>query len=431
MPPGPGRGPLRVRRSEGASEGGVRRPASRLADMVWIIALAVVGLAVGWSILSTAMADRLAGDNPRASLGWRRDEAVALVGMAERELGAGRLSSAESYARRALAADPLQIPALRVMGLAADRRGDAKRAWALMRAAGARNHRDPALQVWLLGRSAARGDYEDAFARADALARAEPDLSRRLFPLLMDLAGRPGAVSALAGRLATNPPWRTGFLISWIRQAPGADGPISVMDSMALQGAPATAVEKRAIQTRLVRDGRFQQAFVLWAQDLPPAQLNTLADVNDSGFDGGFAEGPFTWAFEPQSRGVVEIEKAPGRDGQALHLYFDGRPAPQTIVRQLLILPPGARVLTGEVRADRFEAIGGLVWAIRCTGGSNAVLAESPPLVGPADWRRFSVAFEVPAGCDGQWLMLIAKGQNAGARRMSGEAWFDNIAVTR
>lgn len=431
MPPGPGRGPLRVRRSEGVSEGGARGRVSRVADAVWVVILAALGLAFGWNMLSTGLADSLAGDNPGAALGWRRDDAVALVGMAERELGAGRLSSAEGYARRALAADPLQIPALRVMGLAADRRGDATRAWALMRAAGARNHRDPALQIWLLGRSAARGDYEDAFARADALARAEPDLTRRLFPLLMDLAGRPGAVNALAGRLALNPPWRTGFLISWIRQAPGADGPISVMDSMALQGSPPTAVEKSAIQSRLVRDGRFQQAFVLWAQDLPPAQLNNLADVNDSQFDGGLAEGPFTWAFEPQSRGFVDFEQAPGRGGRALHLYFDGRPAPQTVVRQLLILPPGPRVLTGEVRADRFEAIGGLVWMIRCTGGSNAVLAESPPLVGPAEWRRFSVAFDVPAGCDGQWLALIAKGQNAGARRMSGEAWFDNIAITR
>ena len=71
MPPGPGRGPLRVRRSEGASEGGVRGPVSRRADLMWMVGLAVVGLAAGWSVLSTALADSLAEPNPGAALVWR------------------------------------------------------------------------------------------------------------------------------------------------------------------------------------------------------------------------------------------------------------------------------------------------------------------------------------------------------------------------
>lgn len=432
MPPGPGRGPLRVRRSEGASEGGVRGPVSRRADLLWAVGLAVLGLAAAWSVLSTALADSLAGPNPRAALAWRHDEAGALVGLAEQALVAGRPASADTYARKALAVDPLQIPALRVMGLAADNRGETARARALLAAAGARNHRDPALQFWLLRNAAATGDYPEAFARADALSRAEPDLTRRLFPFMMDMVSRPGGVTALAARLALDPPWRGGFMNSWIRNAPTADGPISLMDELAVLGSPATPLEKGLIQTRLVRDGRFQQAFVLWAQDLPPAQLNNLADVNDGGFDGAPADGPFTWDIERQARGIADFGTAPGRSGQALHLVFDGRPAPQILVRQLLVLPPGPRVLTGEVKGERFEAIGGLSWTIRCAGQNHAVVAESGPINASGDWRRFTATFDVPAdGCEGQWLSLVVLGQTVGARRSSGEVWFDNIAIQR
>jgi tetratricopeptide (TPR) repeat protein len=405
---------------------------SRRDDILWLSGLVIAGLAVGWSLVSTAIADNLAPGNPAAALAWRGNAAGALVGLAERDLEAGRLTSAEANARKALGVDRLQVPALSVLGRAAERRGDTALAVPLMKAAGARNRRDPTLQLWLLRRAAMTGDFNEALARADALSRAEPDLTRRLFPLMMDMAARPGGVTALAARLAQEPPWRGGFMTNWVRNAPSADGPIGLMDAMAVQGAPATPLEKGLIQTRLVRDGRFQQAFVLWAQDLPPARLNALADVNDSGFEGTVAEGPFGWDIERNARGVADFESAPGRSGRALHLVFDGRPAPQILVRQLLVLPPGPRVLTGEVKADHFETIEGLGWAIRCAGENHAVVLRSPPLRGASDWRRFSVTFDVPAeGCDGQWLALMVLGQTAGARRSSGEVWFDNVTIQR
>jgi hypothetical protein len=405
---------------------------SRRKDTLWLAGLVVLGLALGWSLLSTAIADHLAPTNPAAALAWRGDETLALAGLAEQDLKAGRLDLAESRARAALAADPLQVPALSVLGRVADVRGGAARATVLMKAAGARNRRDPMIQFWLLRNAAATGDFNEAFARADSLSRAEPDLTRRLFPLMMDMAARPGGVSALAARLAQDPPWREGFMTAWVRNAPSADGPISLMDAMAVQGAPATPIEKGLIQTRLVRDGRFQQAFVLWAQDLPPDQLDSLADVNDSGFEAAPGQGPFDWSVERQARGVADFESAPGRSGQALHLRFDGRPPPQIVVRQLLVLPPGPRLLTGEVKADHFETIEGMAWTIRCAGENHAVVVQSPPITSDTNWRRFSAAFEVPAeGCEGQWLSLTVLGQTAGARRSSGEVWFDNLAVQR
>lgn len=432
MPPGPGRGPLQVRRSEGASDGGLRLPAARRSDLFWVAGLALAGLMLGWSVLSTGLADALAGDHPGAALAWRGSDARALVSLAERDLAAGRPAAAEQAARKALTADTLQIPALRVMGLAAEAQGDAKRALALMSAAGARNHRDPALQLWLLKHAAAARNYDEAYARADALIRAEPGLTRGLFPIMMDMAARPGGQSALAARLALDPPWRGGFMINWVRQAPNAGGPINVMDTLAVLGSAATPMEKGAIQTRLVRDGAFQQAFVLWAQDLPPEQLNNLADVNDGGFEGATAAGPFTWDIERQARGVADFEAAPGRSGRTLHVMFDGRPAPQVLVRQLLVLPAGPRVLTGEVRADGLETIEGLAWTLRCAGGGRAAILQSGPLTTSTGWRRFTAAFDVPAdGCEGQWLSLVVLGQTIGARRSSGQVWFDNLAVER
>ena len=82
----------------------------------------------------------------------------------------------------------------------------------------------------------------------------------------------------------------------------------------------------------------------------------------------------------------------------------------------------------GEVRADDFSASGGPSWQIRCADG-NQVLGETAPLLTSTRWTKFEVAFEVPAtGCEAQWLRLKPSGKD---RRMSGEVWYDRMAVSR
>lgn len=432
MPPGPVRGPVRVHRSEGASEGSIRPSGrARALDLGLIAGMTVVGLALGWSILSGSMADYLARRDPQAALAWESRNAGALSALAERKLDAGDVAGAEQAARAALVADPLEIAATRVLGLAADRRGDLARADRLMNSAGARNHRDAQLQTWLFARTSAKGDFTEAFARADALVRAEPDMARRFYPVMSEMARRPEAIGPLALRLKTRPPWRDSFVQAYIRQASDPADPYLLIERLEAAGAPPSPVERQALIGRLVQDQRFQQAFLFWVEGLSKADLDNLTDVFDGGFNGSAASAPFNWTVERAAKGFIDYDPPAGREDRALHLVFQGAPAPGGFVRQLLVLSPGRHVLRGQVRADGFEAVAGPVWSIRCAGDGGPLLGETTPLTSSTPWQSFELAFDVPAGCDAQWLRLRPGARGGAARRMSGEVWFDKLAVTR
>lgn len=435
MPPGPVRIPLRIRRPEGAGDGGgsfggVRQtPAARARSLALIAVLALGGFGLGWSLFSNAVADSLAPGDPAAALRWKSEHPAALSALAEKTLADGDLKAAAGFARRALAADPLDVRAIRVLGLAAERTGDTALAEKLLDNAGARSRRDGPTQLWLFARHAALGDYDEAFARADALLRDRPELATRFYPVLADMAARPEATDALAKRLKTPPPWRDSFMQTYINQATDPRRPLALLERMEASGVKPSPVERRAMLNRLVQGGNYQPAFVFWVQSLSRVDLEALADIRNGDFNPHVEDGPFNWTIEGTAKNFVEFGPAPDRDDGALDLIFPGGPAPGGFVRQLLVLSPGANVLTGEVRADQFQATAGPVWQVRCAD-SNQVLGETDPLTSSTTgWRRFELRFEVPAtGCEAQWLRLRLPGRD---RRMSGEVWYDKLAISR
>jgi tetratricopeptide (TPR) repeat protein len=432
MPPGPARIPQRIRRQEGASDGafdGLTRGSGRAVRNLAVVAvLAIGGLGLGWAVLKNGVADALAGVDPAAALRWRSDHAGALSLASEQALNRGDPTAAAGLARQALEADPLDVRAIRVMGLAAERTGDPKLAEKLLADAGARSRRDGPTQIWLFSRYAATGDYDQAFARADALLRDRPEMAQRFYPVMNELAARPEAAKALAARLKIMPPWRDGFMQSLIRVSDPARS-YALLESLEAAGAPATAVERKAMLNRLIQARAYQPAFVFWVQGLDKQQLESLADLRNGEFAPQKDQGPFSWTIEPPARNFVDFVDAPDRDGGSLNIVLSGGPAPTGFVRQLLVLGPGPHRLTGEVKAEAFNAIAGPAWQIRCAEG-NTVLAETEPLTASTGgWRTFSAEFVVPeAGCEAQWLRLRLPGRD---RRMSGEIWYDRMAISR
>lgn len=434
MPPGPVRIPLRIRRPDGSADGGGSFGATRESGavrarrLVLAGALVLVGLGLGWSIISNSMADARAGSRPQAALGWKRDHPAALSVLAERTLEAGDAKTAATLARRVLTIDSLDVRALRVLGLSAERTGDMALAEKLLKDAGARSRRDGPTQLWLFARGAATGDYDEAFARADALLRDKPELAVRFFPVIADLANRPEAVDPLIKRLKVSPPWRIGFVQTYINQAADPGRPFALLERMEAAGAGLSTVERKAMLLRLVQAQRYQQAFVFWVQSLGRADLEGLADIRNGEFKPHVEDGPFSWSVDRTAKNFVEFSDAPGRDGGALSLIFPGGPAPVGYVRQLLVLSPGTNVLSGDVRADQFQAIAGPSWQIRCAD-SRQILGETDPLTASTPWRHFELRFEVPAsGCEAQWLWLRLPSKD---RRMSGEVWYDKLAISR
>src|SRR5580704_2905224 len=103
-----------------------------------------------------------------------------------------------------LANDPLDLPALRALGLRLDREGRLDETDAVLAFVGRRTWRDGPTEVWLLRRRLDQDRYEEAFESADSLLRRDADGTTRpaLFALFIAAADDVQAQPALVARLA-------------------------------------------------------------------------------------------------------------------------------------------------------------------------------------------------------------------------------------
>ena len=403
--------------------------------------LAVLVLLLGWGIGVAALADRDSIDSPQDALDVRPGDAQALASLAEQRMAQRDPAVAEALAHRALAADPLELTAFRTLGLAAAVRGRYDQADELMTIAGRRAKRDRLAQLWLLQRRAGQGRYRDAVIHADGLMRAWPNEMRApVTRMLSAMAVDPNAGKAIAADLATDPPWRTRFLIDLSRNVPDLTAPFTVFSALQDSKQPPRSIELQAYIDRLVRERLYQAAYVTWVQLLPQTGMKGLGDLYDGDFNGLPGPPPFNWQLPRLKGASVELDPAPegasgGPGGGALHLSFGGGAAPVVLARQLLVLPPGRYRLLGEARTQRFESALGLTWTLRCAEGSKGLAGETGPINdGPISkgggWAPIAAEFEVRASdCSAQWLTLEQAAHRPIATR--GDIWFDGLKIMR
>lgn len=404
--------------------------------------LAVLVLMLGWMILVSALADRDSANRPQDALAARADDAQALASLADRRLaaspagGSDAATAAEMLARRALLADPLELTAYRTLGLAAAARGRIEAADELMTIAGRRAKRDRPTQLWLLQRRAAQGRYPEAVIHADGLLRAWPiEMRPQVTRLLSAMAVDPAAGRAIAGVLATDPPWRSRFLIDLSRGDSDLAAPFTVFSALQDSGHPPRNIELAAYVDRLVREGLYQAAFVTWAQLLPPEGVKGRGDVYDGGFDGLPGPAPFNWQLPRLKGASVDLGPAPdgaasSSGGGALRLSFGGGAAPVVLARQLLVLPPGRYRLLGQARTERFDSALGLTWTLRCAEGAKGPAGETGAINQSPGWTPIAAEFEVrPGACSAQWLTLEQAAHRPVATR--GQIWFDDLRILR
>jgi hypothetical protein len=310
-----------------------------------------------------------------------------------------------------LASDPLDVTALRDLGLALDRAGDPESADRLMSFASRLGWRDGPTQAWLFARRLRDGRFAEAFLHADALLRREPDgaMAARLFPVLIAATGIDAARGALIGRLKDAPPWRSAFLRT---MAGTGDIALARAILLALEAGPTPAPPQDVAPyiERLVAAKDYARALADW---------RTL----DGGHQTGAPDGtPFTWSDTQGEGASSEVSALPGAPGHtALRVAYDGYALP-TLPRRLLALAPGP----GHLELRRWIQTGPqdsrMTWRMRCDGAGKplALVTTSPAGAG---WQPVSLDFVVPdTGCGGQWLELEPR---PGERRQAIIAWYD------
>ncbi|RYF95687.1 MAG: hypothetical protein EON95_00475 [Caulobacteraceae bacterium] len=387
--------------------------------------LVVGGFGLATLIVQRAAADALTAEHPAQALGWRPSDAEAMARLAERRLERRETAAAERLALAALKRDPTSGSAFRTLALATE---DPARRDRLMTIAGDRMKRDIPAVSWLVADRLRKGRLAEAADRADGLMRAWPVSMRGTMEAqLRRLAAAPGGAELLAARLDADPPWRAAFLLNMARNGDNPGAAMAVYTAMAKGRKPPSEIETGSLVNRLVKDGQYPAAFLVWAQLLPPEGIANLADPYDGGFEGLPGPAPFNWQFFDRSGVIAEPTPNPDGQGQALYLRFTQAPAANVLARQLLALPPGRHTLTGRWKADGISVARPLVWGFRCAERNVAIVDPGTSLSGTTDWTTFSGTVDVPAGCQAQWLTLSSPGR----ARSDGEAWFDDLKITR
>ncbi len=405
--------------------------------------LALAGLAtlvllfLAWRIVAETNAQSLARVDPEAALTWKAGSAAALVALAEERLtkagGDGDLAEANDLAARALAANPLEGRALTLMALADDNRGKSADAAKVMARAGERSLRDDTAQGWLFNRAVLGGDFVGALSHADALLRTESPLGPAIIANLVAFAGDPDARSALLAALSAKPPWRHRMLGELGRSGTEPNIVFGLLSDLAGTPNPPTAGEINLFLDRLIGNGAFELAYVVWIRFLPKERSGNLKYVYNGDFEYPNSGLAFDWVLVPTPAAGIDIVDTGAADrGKALRAAFTGVRVKYGLATTDMLLPPGHYRFSGLMKADAIAAERGLHWVLACVDAKQTtLLATTDPQKGSFDWRPFEAEFDVPPGCRAQRIALRVASRAALDEQIAGTAWFDDLKVER
>ena len=402
-------------------DGKQARPGRKLLrPVLWLLGWTLVAFPIARAQLAeTAVANRASGK----ALLFDAGHARALASVAAAIQVQGDQQQAMTLARAALTREPLNVPAMRTLGLALEQTGDQAGANRIMFLAANQGWRDVALQLWLIKAYALKNDVHSALTRANALARTDhlPEITYPLFlASITDDQLRP----ALAQQMADRPRWRGNFFYRLL-QLPADQMPYAakLVAELAKIGSPINPQERAIYLTRLVQVGQGQAAYADWLR----AQRSSGGSAAPLSWDGGFEQvpavgalgAPFEWQLTPESTGVAGVVPSP-RQGKQLSIS-PGSDYRGTLVSQTMVLKPGRYALAARVEGD--AAATGLRWTIRCLPANVELALDT----GRGDAEFGSATFAVPAACSAQTLAIdMTSGGDA-----SGNVTVDDVAIRK
>jgi hypothetical protein len=336
--------------------------------------------------------------------------------------------------RAALLAAPLDVKALKQLAVLSETAGDIAGRDRLLLLASRRDLRDLQVQVGAMEVMAARKDFDGVVYRLDALLRSETDAKtvQGLLTYAASLAGTVASQPALVSVLTTDPPWRARL----INMISAKDHPPSLayglMVALRNAGSPVSSRQLSVFISRLIQEKSFDEAYFMWLDSLSTAELAKAGDIFDGEFDLDPQNRQFDWTIAGQKNvDIALVPRAVGSVDRVLRIDL----APANIsfahVSQYLRLAPGHYQLTGQHKAESLQNEYGLSWRIYCMSDAIQRLTESPALKGTLSWDGFATDFEVPAaGCSTQLLRLELAARASLDRQISGQAFYDNLAIT-
>lgn len=397
----------------------------------WVGAAIVVLLAawIAWQIVTTRVADSLAGQAPRRALRWDANNPQALHALAETEIESGHPRAAATTARHLLRVAPLQADAFAVLARAAAADGNQRKAQDLFAIALRRAPRNQYARAWAIGNDLQHKNYAAALHNVNVLLGVEPGQQSALLPLLANVASRdPGFATALAQALANRPAWRNDMLTELLAHAPAATVN-TVFDSLQASPAGIDDTEANAWFDRLEKDGHWGQAYSRWASRTGAAAGGRIPAVYNGNYADPVTGTGFNWRMHGEPGVTIDRVRTTDPAGWAAQVTFRERRADDMGFWQPLLLAPGRYTLTFRARADNLQSDAGLEWSITCMADGTPI-ANSPLFAGTFNWRPLTVDFDVPASqCKAQRLQLTNPGAGGSGKIVSGKVWFTEFRI--
>jgi len=334
-------------------------------------------------------------------------------------------------ARHIIRVDPLNATAYRLLGEVTD---DPQRVRVLMQQAVRRSRHESAALFWLLNDAFAGKDFPAALNYADWLLLTRPALTRYVMAYLAEIARVPAGRALVVDRLATAPKWRGAFIRALSAGVGREKQVLELMNRLKRTANPLTARELSPYIHALIGKRKVYEAYNVWLQLLPEAQLVSLGFLTNGEFESNPSGLPFDWQTGRPRNATFEFSPRPdGETGRALHLLLGPGRVTFPSIRQTIILAPGPYRLQvsyrGSIRGKR-----GLRWRVSCLFGRRQIIAQTDMLRGVVKkWRPIDLEFTVPdaPGCQAQQLSLIHDARSASEELVSGEAWFDDLKLRR
>ncbi len=293
--------------------------------------------------------------------------------------------------------------------------------------------RDVALQSSALKLELEKKDYAAAINRLNIVYFTQPDKQSDVLNVLAGLTA-PQSFDALVDALSKKPKWRMAFLQSLLANPKtNVDMVYALFSALRKAAAPPTQGELQAFLQRLVATNAEDKAYFVWLNSLNAESLRKAGFIHDGGFDLPLSNQYFSWTYDkmPNVDGRI-TSRSPGSVDKVFRVDFSPARSYFRNFYQLLKLPPGAYVLTGEAKTENLVSQAGLVWRLICVGEASQTLASSKPISGSQQWTSFEMSFAIPdEGCSTQTIRLEVDAKTALDTQISGQAQFDNLSVTR
>lgn len=182
----------------------------------------------------------------------------------------------------------------------------------------------------------------------------------------------------------------------------------------------------------LLAGRRYDEAWELW-KEMNRRDLEGLFN-EEMPFNGGFEEvtrgGCFDWMVD-RAEGVSVYFDSSVRSGgyRSLGISFDGKHNVDIyVIRQHLLLDPGAYVLTADLKTNDLTTTNGLFFEARgrdCSG----FYSTSEVITGTTLWNTVSMNFSVPPDCRLVDISLRRHKSRKLNNKIGGNAWVDEISL--